>query len=211
MLALIGESACGKSTIQNTLCDNYGFKKIITYTTRPKRTGEIDGVDYNFITQEDYDEKLRNNFFFENATYNGWNYGTARKDVEGNTDNKVIVLTPSGLRKFKSNRKIDLFSVYIKVDRKSRLVKILNRGDNIEEAYRRNLSDVGMFDGIENEVDWSIDNNKYFLDADTLAKGVKYQYLYCNTLNCQLRRLRMNYNKFIYNVINYLNDKLGYV
>ncbi len=208
MLALIGESASGKSTIQNILCDNYGFKKIITYTTRPKREGEYDGVDYYFITQEDYEEKLKNNFFFENATYNGWNYGTARKDVEGNTDNKVIVLTPSGLRKFKSNRKIDIFSVYINVDRKSRIIKILNRGDNIEEAYRRNLSDVGMFDGIADEVDLSFNNNQYFTSADILAQGIRYQYLYGDKSNCKLRRMRMNYNKFIYNVINYINNKL---
>lgn len=211
MLALIGESACGKSTIQNILCDNYGFNKIITYTTRPKREGEVDGVDYHFIAREDYDEKLKNGFFFENASYNGWKYGTARKDVEGNTDSKIIILTPSGLRKFKANRKIDIFSVYINVDRKSRLIKILQRGDNIEEAYRRNLSDVGMFDGIQNDVNWTIDNKNYFLDADILARAVKYQYLHSDTLNCRLRRMRMNYNEFIYNVINYINKKLGYV
>ena len=41
------------------------------------------------------------------------------------------------------------------------MIKILQRGDNIEEAYRRNLSDVGMFDGIEDEVDVTIDNPKY--------------------------------------------------
>lgn len=211
MLALIGESACGKSTIQNILCDNYGFNKIITYTTRPKREREVDGVDYHFIAREDYDEKLKNGFFFENASYNGWKYGTARKDVEGNTDSKIIILTPSGLRKFKANRKIDIFSVYINVDRKSRLIKILKRGDNIEEAYRRNLSDVGMFDGIADEVDLSFNNNRYFTSADILAQGIRYQYLYGDKSNCKLRRMRMNCNKFIYNVINYINNKLRYV
>lgn len=186
MLALIGESACGKSTIQNILCDNYGFNKIITYTTRPKREREVDGVDYHFIAREDYDEKLKNGFFFENASYNGWKYGTARKDVEGNTDSKIIILTPSGLRKFKANRKIDIFSVYINVDRKSRLIKILKRGDNIEEAYRRNLSDVGMFDGIADEVDLSFNNNRYFTSADILAQGIRYQYLYGDKSNCKI-------------------------
>ena len=42
------------------------------------------------------------------------------------------------------------------VSRRERLIRILKRGDDIEESYRRNLSDVGMFDGIEKEVDYTI-------------------------------------------------------
>ena len=190
MLALIGESACGKSTVQDILCKDYGFEKIVTYTTRPMRDGEVGGKDYHFISQDDYDKKVRENFFFENASYNGWNYGTARKDIEGNSDSKVIVLTPKGLRKFKSNRKIDIYSVYINIDRKSRLIKLLNRGDNIEEAYRRSLSDVGMFDGIENEVDLTIDNVSYFLDANILSKHIKYMYYYSDNIKCRMRKIR---------------------
>lgn len=192
MLALIGESACGKSTVQNILCNDYGFEKIVTYTTRPMRDGEIDGVDYYFISQDDYDMKVKDDFFFENASYNGWNYGTARKDVEGNSDNKVIVLTPKGLRKFKTNHKIDIYSVYINVDRKSRLIKLLNRGDDIEEAYRRSLSDVGMFDGVEKEVDRVICNNKYFFAANTLSKTIRNGYLNSD----KLRKIRVKTKHF---------------
>lgn len=203
MIALIGESASGKSTIQNILCKDCGFEKIITYTTRPMRDGEIDGVDYYFVSQDEYDKKLKDNFFFENASYNGWNYGTARKDVEGNSDNKVIVLTPKGLRKFKSNHKIDIYSVYIKVDRKSRLIKLLNRGDNVEEAYRRSLSDVGMFDGIESEVDWTIYNDDYFINADVLSNAIGYRYLNDDKTSCKFRRIRMSIKCFIQYLLNY--------
>ncbi len=42
------------------------------------------------------------------------------------------------------------------VSRRERLIRILKRGDDIEESYRRNLSDVGMFDGIEKEIDYTI-------------------------------------------------------
>ncbi len=51
--------------------------------------------------------------------------------------------------------------VYLKVDRRSRLIKLLERGDDIEEAYRRSLSDVGQFDSFENEADFVLENKNY--------------------------------------------------
>ena len=49
----------------------------------------------------------------------------------------------------------------------------MERGDNIEESYRRNLSDVGQFDSIEKEVDYVIDNSGYKKDAYELLREVE--------------------------------------
>ena len=49
---------------------------------------------------------------------------------------------------------------------------ILQRGDNIEEAYRRSLSDVGQFDGIEGEVDYIINNDGYKKSIAEMAQEV---------------------------------------
>jgi Guanylate kinase len=49
VVILQGESATGKSTLQNELVKTSFFEKLITDTTRPPRSGEIDGVDYNFL------------------------------------------------------------------------------------------------------------------------------------------------------------------
>ena len=46
MIILVGESASGKSSIEKYLVDNYGYNKIISYTTREPREGDVDGVDY---------------------------------------------------------------------------------------------------------------------------------------------------------------------
>ena len=45
IIVLLGASASGKSTIERRLADNYGFEKIVSYTTRPKRHDEINGRD----------------------------------------------------------------------------------------------------------------------------------------------------------------------
>lgn len=158
MIVLVGESGSGKSSIEKYLVHNYGYEKIVTYTTRPMRDGEVDGVDYHFIDRSQFRRLKLQGFFAETAEYNGWYYGTAKKDCYGD---KIAVLTPHGMRQIKKVEDIYVKSFYINVPRRDRLIKILQRGDNIEEAYRRSLSDVGQFDGIKDEVDFVIDNYGY--------------------------------------------------
>lgn len=161
MIVLVGESASGKSSIEKYLVENYGYNKVISYTTRQPRPNEVDGVDYHFIDVDKFLNLKKQGFFAETAVYNNWHYGTAKEDC---TDDKIAVLTPHGLRQISKISKVDginILSFYINVPRRDRLIKILQRGDNIEEAYRRSLSDVGQFDGIEDEVNYVINNDEY--------------------------------------------------
>ena len=165
MIVILGESGSGKSTLVDALVahDNK-YKKIVTYTTRPKREGETNGVDYHFISNETFDELAKRNFFIEFNMYRNWYYGTAITDCSNNNFT-VAVLTPAGMRELK-RKGIEVHSIYLYVDRRSRLIKILNRGDDIEEAYRRSLSDVGQFDGLIEESDFIIDNTEYKMPID---------------------------------------------
>ena len=169
MIVLVGESASGKSSIEKHLVDNYEYSKIVSYTTRQPREGEVDGVDYHFVSMEQFESLKEQDFFAENAKYNGWGYGIAKEDC---TDDKVAVLTPHGLRQVSKIKDINVTSFYINVPRRDRLIKILQRGDDIEEAYRRSLSDVGQFDGIEDEVDYIINNDGYKKSIAEMAQEV---------------------------------------
>ena len=169
MLILVGESASGKSSIEKHLVENYGYNKVVSYTTREPRESEVDGVDYHFISVEQFYKLKGQNFFAETAMYNNWYYGIAKEDC---TDDKVAVLTPHGLRQVSKLPDINATSFYINVPRRDRLIKILQRGDSIEEAYRRNLSDVGQFDGIEDEVDYIICNEEYKRTVEEMALEV---------------------------------------
>lgn len=170
MIVLTGESASGKSSIEKYFVDNCGYKKIVSYTTRQPRDGEVDGLDYHFIKEEEFQKLKEQGFFAETAVYNNWHYGTAKKDC---TDDKIAVLTPHGLRQIKKIDNINVLSFYINVPRRDRLIKILQRGDNIEEAYRRSLSDVGQFDGIKDEVDYVINNEGYKKSIEEMASEVR--------------------------------------
>ena len=54
MLVIVGSSASGKTKIVQELIKTYHMEKLVTYTTREKRIGEIEGKDYHFISREDF-------------------------------------------------------------------------------------------------------------------------------------------------------------
>ena len=162
IIVLVGESASGKSTLANAFIKiNPGFTKVVTYTTRPMRQGEVDGVDYHFLSEDDFNKRKENGFFVEYASYRGWQYGSAINFKS--SEDKIIVLTPAGARALLKVGELrrDLRIIYLDVDRRSRLIKLLQRGDDIEEAYRRSLSDVGQFDAFNREADYVIYNKQY--------------------------------------------------
>ena len=174
MIVILGESGAGKSTLQKEICrQNPVIKPIVSYTTRSQRPEEKNGIDYNFITNEEFAELVRQNKFLDTATYNGWSYGAAYEDF---TDASIAVLTPSGLRTVLRAGIKKVYSIYIDVPRKDRLKKLLDRGDNIEEAYRRSVSDIGMYDGIGSEVTATIKNPNYAFSAEDLASTILKDY-----------------------------------
>lgn len=166
MIVIVGESGGGKSSVAKELGERFDYKSVITYTTRPMRSGEEDGVDYHFVDERQLD-KMRDSLCLE-ANYRGWHYAA---DINDLTEDSVMVVTPSGLREL-NRRGIELTSVYLNVPRRDRLIQLLKRGDDIEEAYRRSLSDVGQFDGVEDEVDIVINNPKYKKSVENIVQEI---------------------------------------
>lgn len=175
IVILVGESASGKTSLANEFVKrNPSFDRVVTYTTRPKRINEIDGLDYHFITNEEFYEIEKQNLFIESATYNGWNYGTSKISFSP-LRNYVVILTPAGMREFKKMYadNSEYRTIYLCVDRRTRLIETLKRGDNIEEAYRRSLSDVGQFDNVRREVDIVIENEEHMKSIGKLCEELE--------------------------------------
>lgn len=160
MILLIGHSAAGKTTIEKEL-NKKGYSRIISYTTRPMRTGEIDGYDYHFIMDWEFQNKLKNGFYSEATNYRGWWYGIAKEDC---LDNAIATVEPTGFRMLQKIKDLNIVSFHIKASERTRLIRMAKRGDDITEIFRRLFSDQGGFNGIENEVDYVIENEDGELD-----------------------------------------------
>ncbi|MCH8035849.1 MAG: guanylate kinase, partial [Proteobacteria bacterium] len=83
MLVLSSPSGAGKTTISRALlARDGGLMLSVSATTRPKRPGETEGVDYVFMDQARFDGMVRDGAFLEHATVFGHCYGTPRGPVE---------------------------------------------------------------------------------------------------------------------------------
>ena len=125
MIILVGASATGKSVIAKQLFDKYNIKKVITYTTRPMREGEINDVDYHFINKEDFINKMNNEYFIETAMYNNNYYGTAYEDI---SKDKVLIVEPNGANVYYEKLKDKVIIFYLQaseLERKKRMEKIV--------------------------------------------------------------------------------------
>lgn len=158
LLVIIGKSGSGKDSVVKVFEKN-GWKKIVKYTNRPKRNGEIDGIDYHFVSINFMEEK---SFFSEEsftvASGDTWYYGISSGDLYKSlfTDKKnnyVIIMTPTEYKKLNkilyTTKGIDYISAQIDISDDIRRERLIKRGDDIEEIDRRIEADNKDFEGWE--------------------------------------------------------------
>ena len=150
LIVICGASASGKTTLAKYLEKKYNIKRVVTTTTRDMREGEVDGVDYNFISHEEALESIKNNEFLEYVEYKvkdnrTWIYGTKKTDINPEITS-LIILNPIGYREFKKNFGGEMIGVYVKPNILKRLYYILKRdkGD-LKQALIRLYNDFRDF------------------------------------------------------------------
>ena len=114
--------------------------EIISCTTRPPRPNELDGINYHFLTKEEFLKEK----YVERCEFNNWYYGTREKDLSKDKMN-LGVFNLSGIEALLKNPEIDLFVIYLKTEDKLRLIRQLQRdSSDIQEI----LSNASLLDGI---------------------------------------------------------------
>ena len=174
---LLGRTSSGKDLIVSKLVQ-FGYKHIVTYTSRPKRSDEKDGVSYNFVTKKEFERLIPSGFFAEWRSYDTidgvWYYGSSVDSYDTDED-RIIILNPDGFRQIKkilNTENIKSIYVYSNIETiKNRLKK---RGDKKEEAERRIEHDLIDFKGLENEVDKIVYNNEDDNLDDVVQKILSY-------------------------------------
>lgn len=148
IIAIIGEAGSGKDTLMNKVIYEAGaapvsiFHTLISCTTRPPRDYEKDGVNYYFLTNEEFATRVLKNDFLEVSEFNNWFYGTAKSELDPNKIN-IAVLNPEGIENILLHNDIQLKVFYLDVKGKTRLIRQLQREENpdIPEIYRRYMAD----------------------------------------------------------------------
>ena len=134
MIVLAGASASGKTEIAKLLAKKYGITKIVTTTTRAKRKGEVDGIDYFFVTPQKFERMIREDKFVEYTFYNGQLYGSTKDQI---AKDKCVVIDPAGLRSYVALQDPSIVTFYLEADEETRRKRMFIRGDEPEKIESR--------------------------------------------------------------------------
>jgi guanylate kinase len=160
IVMLCGKSASGKNYVKERL--HYTLKDrchlMTSYTTRPMRDGEVEGVDYWFCSNSQFREMIMSGKFIEHMTFNDWLYGTPSDDIEDGKIN-VCILSPKGvLNAIKAldriyGRTINIVVMHLNANAITRLKRSIKREHGFKlEMLRRLVTDYIDFNGFYDSI-----------------------------------------------------------
>lgn len=163
IIALVGGTGSGKTTVAKELHYKHFFDSIVAYTTRERRPGEIDCVDYCFVPEDEFADMQYKDEFAEYAYYEDENtyYGTLKKDYmlyqSQPEKGAVVILTPGGVQKVRKMG-IDVICVYLYLPESKQIKRALSRYERIEKKDLQSLitrltRDEGMFSMMDENCD----------------------------------------------------------
>jgi guanylate kinase len=155
-IIIVGKAASGKDYLRKKF-ESRGFTFEPSYTTRPPREGEVNGVDYFFISEEESKQMINDGKFYEYVYFNGWLYGTSViQFVNGN----LFIMTPAGISQIKPEDRKQSFIIYTDIDIQTRYDRLLNRdmpGDSVQRRLEADELDFSTF----NDYDLRIKNEDF--------------------------------------------------
>ena len=143
MVILSSPSGAGKTTISKKLQQKYqNFKISVSHTTRTPRPNEVDGIDYFFVSHNEFKKLIQKNEFYEYAKIFDNYYGTSKKSVLDLVKKKNDILFDidwQGTQQLSNSINSNLIKIYLITDSKEELKKrLLKRDQNtIEEVEKR--------------------------------------------------------------------------
>lgn len=176
---LLGKTLSGKSTVCNILAEKYNIERVISFTTRPMRPGEVHKVDYLFYDSDAvlllliYGRIVALRSYQPHIDYGPypWYYGFVKSDIL--SESKPFLITDfKGLKDMEREfGKENINSIYLDVSSEVQHERLKRRKEESHnEQIRRIADDNKAFDGIVNHVDHVISAN---LKPETIAKRIK--------------------------------------
>jgi guanylate kinase len=150
MVILSSPSGVGKTTITKKIQQKYNsFKISVSHTTRPPRSNEVNGVDYHFVTNNQFEKLINKDQFYEHAKIFNNRYGTLKKNVDNGIHIKDIIfhIDWQGTKQLTKFKNLKLIKIYLITENKEELKKRLikrnqNTSNEVEKRFKSFDDDV---------------------------------------------------------------------
>ncbi|MEI8128778.1 MAG: guanylate kinase [bacterium] len=164
LFVISGSSGVGKGTvIGGFLKRNPEFKLSISYTTREKREGEVEGVNYFYVSKEEFLNSVKNNEFLEWAEFSGNYYGTKREFVQKclrENINLILEIETQGALQVKDKMSESVLIFIVPPSYQDLEFRLRNRKTESEEAITKRLDFVKFEIQNSERFDYRIVNDK---------------------------------------------------
>ena len=155
IFCLMGKSSTGKDTIGKYLLKTMDLKNIVLYTTRPIREGELEGREYYFVNNDEFNELEKSGKVIEKRVYNtihgDWTYATVDSNIDLENNNYLVLNTLVGYEKLVNYYGKDtVVPIYIWVNLNTRIDRAFKREEQekspkYKELCRRFIKDEEDF------------------------------------------------------------------
>ena len=173
--AIVGPSGSGKTSVGAGSLKESGVPEIVSHTTRKMREGEQEGINYYYVTKEEFD-KLRK---VEEVCYSGNYYCTSKDEIEQKlekSDEVCIVVSIEGVEALKENYGDMVKSIFMNIDRDICIQRMIERNDTIEQIEKR---------------------IKNFDETHEFENGPKCDYIYNCPLNMTIEENKKDFLNFV--------------
>ena len=144
MLVLSSPSGAGKTTLSKKIQQSEStFRISVSHTTRKARPNEVDGVDYHFVTEEEFKILLKKDAFYEHSIIFGNYYGTSKASVDEIINKKFNVLFDidwKGAKQLSAFKELNLLKIFILPPSKEELEKrLIARNQDGKESIKKRV------------------------------------------------------------------------
>jgi guanylate kinase len=181
LVIISGPSGVGKGTIRKALFEipDNNFCYSVSMTTRKPRTGEVDGVDYFFVSREEFERRIKANGFLEYAEFVGEYYGTPIDYIEKMMEKgkEVIVeIEVDGALQVREKTPEAVFIFIVPPSRNVLIDRLKNRGTDTLETIKKRIDKAEREFHLAYKYDYIVVNDEVFNAADRIFAIIRAEH-----------------------------------
>lgn len=181
LIVFSGPSGVGKGTVRQEIFStpDHQFEYSVSMTTRPKRPGEDDGVDYFFRTREEFEDLIKKGQMLEYAEYVGNYYGTPLTYVNETLDKGIDVfleIEVQGALQVKKKVPDGVFIFLTPPDLDELKDRLVGRGTDSEEVIRQRIERAKEEIALMREYDYAVVNDEVPLAAERVKRIIEVEH-----------------------------------
>ena len=181
LIVLSGPSGVGKGTVRKALFEmpEQEFVYSVSMTTRPPRPGEVDGVDYYFVSKEEFERQIAAGNLLEYAEFVGNYYGTPKDKVEEQLNNGkevILEIEVNGALQVRDQCKDAVFVFLVPPTRKALYERLKSRGTECEERILARIEKANKEFKLAYQYDYIVVNDEIYNAADRIMAIIRAEH-----------------------------------